>query len=114
LKIAVVAETMINATSSECRKKKYTYQKKTDIFPLFFGVIGGSKNTAGLILIRTAWGQFIRLGLDHRFGHQAGPLRLCTNGVSQRRKGWPKRWSSPSIDIDMPAVASNNGQTDGL
>ena len=41
-------------TSSECRKKKYPYQKNCDIFWLFFGVVGGSTNATGLILISRA------------------------------------------------------------
>jgi hypothetical protein len=36
--------------------KKCTHKKlKTDIFPLFFGVIGRGKNIAVLILIWSAW-----------------------------------------------------------
>jgi hypothetical protein len=36
---------------AEFQKACEQLQKNTDIFPLFFGVIGGSKNTACLILI---------------------------------------------------------------
>jgi hypothetical protein len=41
-------------TSSECRKKNIPTQKNSDMFRLFFGVVVGSTNAFGLILILTA------------------------------------------------------------
>jgi hypothetical protein len=41
-------------TSSGCRKKNIPQQKNSDMFLLFFGVIGESTNAVGQIFILTA------------------------------------------------------------
>jgi hypothetical protein len=81
-------------TSSECRKKNIPHQKKSDMFRLFFGVVVGSTNAFGLILILTAWNQFTNWALIVVSAINRNLCAFAQDGFSQRENWQSRAWNT--------------------